>query len=172
MKSKLVAQEADQRIFVLILDQGEEASAAITRFAEQEHLHGASMTALGAFERAKVGWFDPKAQEYRPTSVDQQCEVLSVVGDIATGDDGNPSLHIHVVLGLSDGTTRGRHLMEGVVRPTAGVKSSRRIVSLPWTYQPASVSPLPVGLKRAYVKPQFDLFAPSRITAPPYLGCF
>jgi uncharacterized protein len=31
------------------------------------------------------------------------------------------SLHIHVVLGLSDGTTRGGHLLEGKVRPTLEV---------------------------------------------------
>ncbi len=34
---------------------------------------------------------------------------FGVVGDIAVGDDGQPSLHLHAVLGLSDGTTRGGH---------------------------------------------------------------
>ena len=53
--------------------------------------------------------------------VDEQCEVLSAIGDIATGDDGKASLHVHVVLGLSDGTTRGGHLLEGKVRPTLEV---------------------------------------------------
>lgn len=48
----------------------------------------------------------------------QQCEVLSRIGDIAIGDDGKPSLHVHTVLGLSDGSTRGGHLLEGNVRPT------------------------------------------------------
>ena len=31
---------------------------------------------------------------------------------------GGPGLNIHVVLGLSDGTTRGGHLIEGQVFPT------------------------------------------------------
>ena len=53
--------------------------------------------------------------------MDEQCEVLSALGDIATGDDGKASLHVHVVLGLSDGTTRGGHLLEGKVRPTLEV---------------------------------------------------
>lgn len=48
----------------------------------------------------------------------KQCEVLSTVGDVALGDDGKPSLHVHAVLGLSDGTTRGGHLLEAIVRPT------------------------------------------------------
>jgi uncharacterized protein len=47
--------------------------------------------------------------------------VLSALGDIAIDDHGKPSLHVHVVLGLSDGTTRGGHLLEGLVRPTLEV---------------------------------------------------
>ena len=49
--------------------------------------------------------------------VDEQCEVLSLIGDVAEGQDG-PSVHVHAVLGLSDGTTRGGHLLEGWVFPT------------------------------------------------------
>ena len=49
--------------------------------------------------------------------MDEQSEVLSLIGDVAEGDDG-PSLNIHVVLGLRDGTTRGGHLLAGYVYPT------------------------------------------------------
>lgn len=121
MRSKLVVDESKERTFVLILDPGEEAFATITRFAAEKNLAGASLTALGAFERAIVGWFDLHARAYRRIPIDEQCEVLSIVGDIATGDDAKHSLHLHVVLGLRDGTTRGGHLLEGVVRPTLGV---------------------------------------------------
>ncbi len=41
-------------------------------------------------------------------------------GDVAAGQDG-PILHVHAVLGLSDGTTRGGHLLEGRVFPTLEV---------------------------------------------------
>jgi uncharacterized protein len=99
----------------------EEAFAAITEFAGREKLHGASLTALGAFERAVVGWFDIGAKKYRNIPVDQQCELLSAIGDIAEGDDGNASLHLHVVLGLSDGSTKGGHLLNATVRPTMEV---------------------------------------------------
>ena len=46
--------------------------------------------------------------------------MLSLIGDVAEGQDG-PILHAHVVLGLSDGTTRGGHLLEGLVFPTLEV---------------------------------------------------
>lgn len=121
MKSKLVAAGAGERTHVLVLDPDEEAFASISKFAAEKGLAGASLTALGAFSRATVGWFDLPAKSYRKIPVAEQCEVLSAIGDIALDDKGKPSLHVHVVLGLSDGTTRGGHLIEGIVRPTLEV---------------------------------------------------
>jgi len=42
-------------------------------------------------------------------------------GLLALDDEGRPSLHVHVVLSLSDGSTRGGHLLEGLMRPTLEV---------------------------------------------------
>jgi predicted DNA-binding protein with PD1-like motif len=120
MKFK-VAFEDGGRTLVLILDQGEEASAAVTAFADAKAITAASVAAIGAFESAKVGWFDPAAKRYIPISVDEQYEVLSLLGDIAQGDDGKASLHLHAVLGLRDGSVRGGHLLGGNVRPVLEV---------------------------------------------------
>ena len=121
MKSQLVSDTADAQVHVVILDAGEEAFAALTKFANDKKLAAASLTAIGAFEKATVGWFDLASKSYRKIEVAEQSEVLSAVGDVATGDDGKPSLHIHIVLGLSDGSTRGGHLLAGTVRPTLEV---------------------------------------------------
>ena len=121
MKSKLVSDGPGAQIYVVILDFGEEAFAALARFANDAKLSAASLTAIGAFERATVGWFDFASKSYRKIEVDQQCEVLSSIGDVAVGDDGKASLHVHLVLGLSDGSTRGGHLLAGTVRPTLEV---------------------------------------------------
>ena len=104
----------------MVCDPGDEAVAALTQFAQAEDLEAASIAAVGAFEHAVVGWFDRAAKDYRRTRVDEQCEVLSLLGDVAEGQDG-PILHMHTVLGLSDGTTRGGHLLEGKVFPTLEV---------------------------------------------------
>jgi predicted DNA-binding protein with PD1-like motif len=121
MKSKVISDQAGPRTTVVVLDTGEEAFAKLTEFANAAGISGASLTAIGAFENAVVGWFDIATKSYRKIRVDEQCEVLSALGDIATGDDGKASLHVHVVLGLADGTTRGGHLLEGKVRPTLEV---------------------------------------------------
>lgn len=121
MKSRLVWEQAGERTFVVVLDAGDEAFAAITDFANRNQLNGASLSAIGAFERATVGWFDLRAKTYLPIEIGEQCEALSLLGDIAVGDDGKASLHMHAVLGLKDGTTRGGHFLKGIVRPTLEV---------------------------------------------------
>lgn len=116
MKYKVV-EDADVVTYVVVCDPGDEAVSALTQFARAEDLEAAQITAVGAFERATVGWFDRAARDYRRIPVDEQCELLSLVGDVAEGQDG-PVLHVHAVLGLSDGTTRGGHLLQGRVFPT------------------------------------------------------
>lgn len=116
MRSKIM-DSSPAPTYVLVLDPGDEALASISSFARDQNLTAAQVTAIGAFERATVGWFDRNAKQYRPIEVDQQCEVLSLVGDIAVGSDG-PTPHLHTVLGLPDGTTRGGHLLRGQVWPT------------------------------------------------------
>jgi predicted DNA-binding protein with PD1-like motif len=121
MKSKRVGADEAAQVHVAILDSGEEAFATLTRFANEAGIAAASLTAIGAFERATIGWFDIATRSYRKIEVNQQCEVLSAIGDVALGDDGKPSLHVHIVLGLADGSTRGGHLLAGTVKPTLEV---------------------------------------------------
>ena len=121
MESRIVSDDPGGHVHIVILDSGEEAFAALTRFANEARITAASVTAIGAFERATVGWFDFASKTYKRIEVGEQCEVLSAIGDIAVGDDGKASLHIHIVLGLSDGSTRGGHLLAGIVRPTLEV---------------------------------------------------
>jgi uncharacterized protein len=116
MKSKAV-EDADVVTYVVVCDPGDEAVSALTQFARAERLEAAQITAVGAFERATVGWFDRAARDYRRIQVNEQCELLSLIGDVAEGEDG-PIVHVHAVLGLSDGTTRGGHLLEARVFPT------------------------------------------------------
>ncbi|MFT4120835.1 PPC domain-containing DNA-binding protein [Bradyrhizobium sp.] len=121
MKSSKIAGDAGSEIRVVVLDSGEEAFSALTKFANDAGVTAASLTAIGAFEKATIGWFDFEKKTYKKIEVEQQCEVLSAIGDVAIGDDGEASLHVHVVLGLADGSTRGGHLMAGFVRPTLEV---------------------------------------------------
>ena len=121
MKSQRIASEGAVDTLVVILDNGEEAFSTLQNYARQEEISAASLTAIGAFASATVGWFDFASKSYKEIEIGEQCEVLSAIGDVAVGDDGKASLHIHVVLGLSDGSTRGGHLLKGAVHPTLEV---------------------------------------------------
>lgn len=117
MKSRVMATE-NSKTFVVVLDPGEETLKALAAFAIENSIAGASLTAIGAFKEATVGWFDFEAKDYQRIPIRVQSEVLSAIGDVAEDEHGNPSVHIHVVLGLPDGSTRGGHLLDGIVNPT------------------------------------------------------
>jgi uncharacterized protein len=87
MKAKVV-EDADVVTYVVVCDPGDEAVSALTEFARSERLEAAQITAVGAFEHATVGWFDRAARDYRRIAVDEQCELLSLIGDVAEGQDG------------------------------------------------------------------------------------
>ncbi len=121
MEAKQLHEEEGQKTFALIFDTGDEVMAGLTGFAKDNGLDAASLTAIGAFSGATLGFYNLETKEYEKIPVDEQVEVLSLVGDIAPKEDGEPQVHAHVVVGRSDGTTRGGHLLEAYVRPTLEV---------------------------------------------------
>jgi uncharacterized protein len=106
--------------YVVILEPGEEAMATLTAFAREQSLSASQVTAIGAFEHATLGWFDRERRDYRPIPIEAQVEVLALVGDIV-GEGDDLKLHAHVVVGASDGSARGGHLLEATVWPTLEV---------------------------------------------------
>jgi predicted DNA-binding protein with PD1-like motif len=121
MKHKLLASDAGERTFILVLEEGDEAFKCITGFAEKEGITAASVSAIGAFRSATIAFFEYETKNYSRIPVEVQSEVLSMLGDLAVDDEGKASPHLHVVLGFSDGSTRGGHFLEGHVRPTLEV---------------------------------------------------
>lgn len=109
------------RTFALIFNTGDEISAGLTSFAQKQNLSDASFKAIGALQSVKLGYYNPETKKYA-TSVElnEQVELLSLIGDVAQ-QDGNPIVHAHMIVGRSDGTTAGGHLMSAVVRPTCEV---------------------------------------------------
>jgi uncharacterized protein len=121
MEAKQIHEENGQKTFALVFDAGDEVMAGLSSFAAENDLNAASITAIGAFSDATLGYFDMERMEYKQIPVDEQVEVLSLLGDIAPKENGEPQVHAHVVLGRSDGTTKGGHLLEAHVRPTLEV---------------------------------------------------
>jgi hypothetical protein len=121
MQIKQVSGEGRSRLWVAILAPGEEVKATLLNWARSNDIEAASFVALGAFARATIAYFEWEKKHYKPIPIDQQVEVISLVGDVVRDVNDAPDLHAHTVLGLPDGTTRGGHLLEGHVRPTLEV---------------------------------------------------
>jgi predicted DNA-binding protein with PD1-like motif len=135
MQSKLLSNDSD-RIFMLVIEPGEEAFGIIKDFAIQHDINAASVTAIGAFEKATLAFFDLASQTYDDIPIDDQSEVLSLIGDITLDEKGKPNPHLHAVLGFSDGHTRGGHFVKGYVRPTLEVIVKETPAQLRRTYRP------------------------------------
>lgn len=118
MRSKLLHEVDRQRTFAVILDTGDEAIACLEAFARDNAISGAQMTAIGALRAARLAYFDWDSKAYQSIQMDEQVEVASLVGDIAIGPSGAPSIHAHAVLGRRDGSVLAGHLEKGDVRPT------------------------------------------------------
>jgi predicted DNA-binding protein with PD1-like motif len=119
MRSKLL--NADPPItYAVVLDTGDEVIGELSNFVRQQEVEAASLTAIGAFSRAVLGYFQWETKQYKKIPVNEQVEVLSLLGDVAVGDQG-PTLHLHAVLGKGDGSVVGGHLIEAYVRPTLEV---------------------------------------------------
>jgi len=121
MQRKLVHSAAGERIYVAVLDPGDEVHECLHRLAEEESLSAAQVTAIGAFRDATLAYFDWESKAYEEIPVDEQVEVLSLIGDIALDQHDRPKLHLHAVLGRRDGSTIGGHFLGGHVRPTLEV---------------------------------------------------
>jgi predicted DNA-binding protein with PD1-like motif len=117
MSAVLLHEHAGLRTFALVLGTGDEAMTAIAALAAEQQLATAQFTAIGALSRVVVAYFDWTTKAYQKIAIDEQVEVLSLVGDI-TQEDGKPRVHAHVVVGKADATAHGGHLFEGHVRPT------------------------------------------------------
>lgn len=120
MRSKLIHTSDGENTYALIFETGDDTMAGLKEFAKSKNLTAAHFTAIGAFQHVTLAYFDWETKEYKKNPVMEQVEVLSLIGDVAE-HDGEPAVHAHVVVGRSDGSTLGGHLIEGRVRPTLEV---------------------------------------------------
>lgn len=107
----------DVRPYFLVFDRGDEILATLRAFALEHGIRGGRFAAIGAIERGVVAYWDREAREYERIEVDEQVEVLALIGDVAVEGE-ETRIHAHATLGRRDGSTIGGHLLEGTVYPT------------------------------------------------------
>jgi predicted DNA-binding protein with PD1-like motif len=109
--------DGDARTYILEFHTGQEVMQGLLAFARKHKLVAGHLTGIGAISQAVIGYFDPQTKAYLRNAEKGQAEVLSLIGNLALNDN-EPFFHVHVALGLRDGSARGGHLFEATVRPT------------------------------------------------------
>ncbi|MDW7710517.1 MAG: DNA-binding protein [Deferrisomatales bacterium] len=94
------------------LRRGDDLLECLTAFVRREGVRLGRVEALGAVERARVGYYDQGAFEYRYLEFDTDLEILALLGNVSLRD-GEPMVHAHVTLGDAQGRAFGGHLAPG-----------------------------------------------------------
>jgi hypothetical protein len=120
MQVQLLSENHGRREYAVIFSKGDEAFSGMLEFAQKYHVTSAHFTAIGAVNGATLGWFDPPRKMYKKIPIQGQHEVIGMSGDIALYR-GKPVVHTHMLVGNSDGTTQGGHVLAAYVSPTLEV---------------------------------------------------
>jgi predicted DNA-binding protein with PD1-like motif len=112
-------QQFDDR-YIVRLEQGELVIDGLTDLLRREGIEFASLSAAGAVQWIKLGYWNADSRSYSYRDVYEQLEVVSFQGNASLNDDG-PVLHIHGVFSRNDFTVLGGHVEEARAFPTLEV---------------------------------------------------
>jgi len=115
MRIEALPLEGRERAFAVVLERGDELVSALERVAESTGTRTASLSVIGTFEHAVLGFFDPQRGHHHRLRVDGPLEALSVQGHVARGEGGERAVRLHAVLGDVRGEVRGGRLLEAQI---------------------------------------------------------
>jgi predicted DNA-binding protein with PD1-like motif len=99
--------------WMLRLASGERLPDVLGEFAREHGVRAAAVgMGIGQLSEAKVGFWN--GSEYVPRSTGTPVELVALSGSIAESD-GEPSIHLHAVLGTADHGAISGHLLSGTV---------------------------------------------------------
>jgi hypothetical protein len=101
------------RVMVERLRRGDDVLDQLNHIVRANEIIAASFTALGAVEKASVGFFVENGR-YSTVSYDGPLEVLSCVGNVSS-KEGKPFVHAHIAIADKEGNAYGGHLMPGCI---------------------------------------------------------
>lgn len=107
--------------YVMRLEPGDEVMSTLEQFVEQEDMRGGFFFALGAFSRARLRYLNMKTEKYEDIPIEEQVEVVSLLGNVAMLPDGKRKVHMHASVSNEQGRTFSGHIGDAEVRPTLEV---------------------------------------------------
>lgn len=101
---------------------GDEVLSGLTDLAKDKGITSAQITGVGGLSSALLAFGDPSVGNYvfKLIPVDEKSELVSLDGSISMRGD-EPYVHLHAVVAVRDGSTRGGHVLALNVAPVAEI---------------------------------------------------
>jgi len=105
------------RVFEIRFGAGDEILTGLYDFVAKNKITSGHITGIGGLAPgALLGWGDPEVGAFKRIEIKDKTEIVSLIGDISS-PNGKPYVHVHMVVGSSDGTTKAGHLLEAHIAP-------------------------------------------------------
>src|SRR6266852_1945329 len=101
-----------RRTIIGQLPFGSDLYEGLTRFVQQENIRLGRIQAIGATTHAVVAFYDQNTKTYNPLEFSGGMEILNLSGNVSIRD-GEPFVHVHLLLGDAKGNVFGGHLLRG-----------------------------------------------------------
>lgn len=102
------------KIIIRGLPHGGDLLKEITELAGREGITVGTFSAIGAVQRARIGYYEQDTRVYREWELAEPMEICSCLGNISLRE-GEVFVHAHVVLAAGSGRTVGGHLCPGTI---------------------------------------------------------
>ena len=86
----------------------------ITDVCRRENIRIGWIEALGAVQKARLGYYNQEIRKYQFIDLDHPLEITKLVGNISLRD-GEPIVHAHITLADQEGNAYGGHLVPGTI---------------------------------------------------------
>lgn len=108
--------------YFLALERGEEVMSTLKRFCQENQLHWAQFSGIGALEDVQIGYYDLENRRYVFRTEEGPFEVANMDGNVTELEE-EPIIHAHTVLARCDQSlaTIGGHLRSATVALTLEV---------------------------------------------------
>ncbi len=105
---------SSNNIFIGKLSHGCDLLEELTDICIEKNISLGKIEAIGAVQRACIGYYNQTAREYRFLNFDKPSEILNLTGNISIKDN-KPFVHAHIVLADETGNSYGGHLAPGTI---------------------------------------------------------
>ena len=103
-----------KRTFMGRLKFGGDLLEELTTICEENNIRLGRVEALGAVQKAHVGFYDQRVREYDFLEMDEPLEITKLIGNISLREN-KPMVHAHITLSDSQGNAYGGHLAPGTI---------------------------------------------------------